>query len=70
MSSVDGTFDTTRQMAIIWDIDDVKGLDDSLTDEQAFAILKEFDKHKDGSMESMWLDLQYHIDNNRLEEDA
>ncbi len=54
--------DPTRQIAIIWDIDDVKELDDSLTDEQAMDVLRAFERQHDGSMEQMWLDLQYHLD--------
>jgi hypothetical protein len=47
---------------ITWQIEDVQGLDDSLSDQAALTILKNFENHHEGSMESMWLDLQYHID--------
>lgn len=55
-------FDETKEIAIIWSIDDVLGLDDSLTDEQAFEVLKRFENHHEGSMEQMWWDLEYHLD--------
>ena len=47
---------------ISWHIDDIKGLDDSLTDDEAREILENFDRHHEGSMEAMWDDLKYHID--------
>lgn len=55
-------FNPKRQVAIIWSIEDVQELDSSLTDEQAFEILKAFERNHDSSMESMWGDLQYHVD--------
>lgn len=55
-------FDPTRQVAIIWSIEDVQELDDSLTDEQAMDVLRAFEHHHEGSMEQMWIDLQYHLD--------
>lgn len=55
-------FDPTRQIAIVWDIDDVKGLDDSVSDAQAMEVLRNFERHHEGSMEQMWYDLQYHLD--------
>ena len=55
-------FDPKTQIAIIWSIEDVKSLDDTLTDEQAFEVLQNFEHHHEGSMEQMWHDLQYHVD--------
>ena len=63
-------FNPNRQIAIIWSIEDVQGLDKKLTDEQAFEVLKNFEKHHDGSMEQMWLDLRYHIDEYKREENG
>ncbi len=57
------TYERGDAIAISWHIDDVKGLDSSLTDEQAREILARFEKHHEGSMEAMWWDLQFHIDN-------
>lgn len=54
-------YDRGDAIAISWHIDDVKSLDDSLTDEQAREILANFERHHEGSMEQMWDDLQYHI---------
>lgn len=55
-------YDNGDAIAISWHIDDVKGLDGTLTDEEAREILANFNKHHEGSMEQMWHDLQYHID--------
>lgn len=55
-------FNPETQVAIVWSIEDVKELDESLTDEQALEVLKNFENHHEGSMEQMWLDLQYHLD--------
>ena len=63
-------FNPNRQIALIWSIEDVQGLDKKLTDEQAFEVLKNFEKHHDGSMEQMWLDLRYHIDEYKREENG
>ncbi len=49
-------------VAFSWHIDDVKGLDNGLTDEQAREILSNFERRHDGSQESMWEDLQLHVD--------
>jgi predicted ribonuclease toxin of YeeF-YezG toxin-antitoxin module len=55
-------YDRGDAIAISWHIDDVKGLDDSLTDDQAREILSNFEQNHDGSMQAMWEDLQLHID--------
>lgn len=55
-------YDPKRQIAIIWSIEDVQGLNSELSDEQAFEVLKRFEQHHEGSMEQMWYDLQYHVD--------
>jgi hypothetical protein len=47
---------------ITWQIEDVKSLDENLTDEEAITILKSFEGCCDGSMEQMWYDLQFHVD--------
>ncbi len=49
-------------IAISFHIDDVKGLDDTLTDEQARDILSRFERHHEGSDEALWEDLKLHID--------
>lgn len=54
--------DEDNKIAITWHIDDVKSLDDSLSDEQAREVLHNFQRHHDGSMQAMWEDLQYHVD--------
>lgn len=48
-------------IAISWHIEDVKAIDNDLTDEQARKVLANFAKHHDGSMEQMWVDLEYHV---------
>lgn len=44
-----------------WHIEDVKSINDKLTDEQAREVLGNFEKHHEGSMEAMWEDLAYHV---------
>jgi Ca2+-binding EF-hand superfamily protein len=56
-------YDKGNAIHIDWHIDDVKSLDDTLTDDQARKILKGFERNHDGSMGSMWEDLQFHVDN-------
>lgn len=55
-------YDRGDAIAISWHIDDVKSLDDKLTDDEAREILANFESNHDGSMEQMWYDLQYHVD--------
>jgi len=55
-------FDDKKQIAIIWSIEDVKSLDDTLTDDQAFMVLQAFELNHDGSMLAMWEDLQLSLD--------
>lgn len=62
-------YENGNAVAISWHIDDVKSLDDTLTDEQAREILANFERHHEGSMETMWEDLQYHVDNWKEEQD-
>lgn len=62
--------DEDNKIAITWSIEDVKSLDASLTDEQAREVLHNFSRHHDGSMEQMWLDLQYHVDEFHREQPA
>lgn len=54
-------YDRGDAIAISWHIDDVKSLDDTLTDKQAREILANFERNHDGSMEQMWQDLQFHV---------
>ena len=61
MFSLD-TYEKGNAIDISWHIDDVKSLDKTLTDGQAREVLANFNNHHESSMESMWDDLQYHID--------
>lgn len=63
-------------VTITFHIDDVLGLEpnsgdlkDALTDEEALEVLRNFERHHEGSMESMWVDLQYHADEVRAKRD-
>jgi hypothetical protein len=49
-------------ITITWHIEDVKELDDTLTDDEARQVLASFERNHDGSMMAMWEDLQYHVD--------
>ena len=55
-------YDRGDAIAFSWHIDDVKYIDENLTDEQAREILARFAKHHDGSQEQMVEDLAYHVD--------
>jgi len=48
------TWDPTRQIAIIWDIDDVKMVNNNLTDEQAFEVLQNLDFFHDANYGICW----------------
>lgn len=50
------------KISLVWSIEDVKSLDSTLTDEECREVLRNFERHHEGSMEQMWLDLRYHID--------
>lgn len=50
-----------KKIAFVWGVEDVIGLDPSLTEEQAWEVLQAFEHHHEGSMESMWADLEFHI---------
>lgn len=54
-----------NKAVIVWQIEDVQSLEggEKLTDAQALEVIKAFEKHHDGSMESMWEDLKYHLEN-------
>lgn len=51
-----------KKIAFIWSIEDLQGLDDTLSDQDAWEILQRFESHHEGSMDSMWYDLSFHID--------
>lgn len=51
-----------NSVAITWHIDDVKSLDNTLTDEQAREVLHNFANNHDSSQQSMWDDIKFHID--------
>lgn len=57
-------YDDKRQVAFIWSIEDVQGLEggEKLTDEQAFEVLQAFEHHHEGSHDAMWDDLKFHLD--------
>lgn len=57
------TYERGDAIAISWHIDDVKEFDPKLTDDEAREILANFENHHEGSMESMWDDLQFHVNN-------
>lgn len=47
-------FDTTRQIALIWDIEDVQAVAPNLTDEQAFEVLKSAKNRHDANLGVNW----------------
>lgn len=65
-------YDRGDAIAISWHIEDIRSIleqhedydpNNTLTDDECRQILAAFDKHHEGSMEAMWQDLDYHIDN-------
>ena len=53
-------FDSSRQIAIIWDIDDVKSLDLELDDEQCLEVLLRAQKNHDANLGINWEVLEHH----------
>jgi hypothetical protein len=56
------TYDTQRQIAIIWDIEDVKSLDSNLNDNEAMEVLKLVKDRHDASLGINWDVLSCAID--------
>lgn len=57
-----GEYTTMKDsITITWNIEDVKSLDNTLTDDEARQVLQAFERHHDGSMDAMWQDLKYHL---------
>ena len=50
------------EISITWHIDDVKSLDDSLTDKQCREVLQMAKNKHDAIIGINWDTLQYHID--------
>lgn len=64
------TYDRGDAIMFSWHIDDVKSVleqaedydpNNTLTDEECREILRNFERHHDGSMIAMWEDLEYHV---------
>ena len=59
-------FDETRQIAIIWDIDDVlsraKEKHINITEQQALEILHNIERHHDTEIGINWDTIDYHLD--------
>jgi len=51
-----------RQIAIIWDLDDVLSIREDLTDEQAMQVLQEAKKNHDANVGISWDMLDYWAD--------
>jgi len=56
------TYNKGNAIAFSWHIDDVKSIQNSLTDEQAREILARFENNHNGSHEAMWEDLRLSVD--------
>jgi len=56
-------FDNTRQVAIVWDISDVKSERPDLTDEQAMEVLQDISKHHDADLGVCWETIRVVADN-------
>lgn len=48
------TFDPERQISIVWGIEDVQSVRPDLTDDQAFAVLKEVEHRHDANIGINW----------------
>lgn len=56
------TADDPDQVSVSWHIEDVQEVDDSLSDEQARAVLRYAKRKHDATIGINWEVLQYHID--------
>jgi len=56
------SYDETRQIADIWDIEDVQSLRDNLTDAQAMDVLRLVDRTKDATLGITWDTIEACID--------
>lgn len=56
-------------IAISFHIEDLQYIDDTLTDQEAREVLARFEKHHEGSDESLWEDIKLHIDMYREEQE-
>jgi len=61
--------DTSRQIAIIWDIDDVKSIRPHLNDEQAMEVLENVKRKHDAELGVTWQTLEIWADELFPEED-
>lgn len=52
-------FDSTRQIAIVWDIEDVQTVRRDLSDEQAMRVLKEVERTHDADVGVHWAFIEY-----------
>ena len=60
-------FDSSRQIAIIWDIDDVKSLDLELNDEECMEVLMRAESKHDANLGINWNVLEFHAQNVRAD---
>lgn len=51
---MENRFDPTRQIALIWDIEDVQGVRPHLTDTQALEVLHQVENHHDADTGVHW----------------
>jgi hypothetical protein len=54
MTQENCTWDPKTQIAIIWGIEDVQMMNNGLTDEQAFTVLKRVEKNHDANDGIVW----------------
>jgi hypothetical protein len=47
-----------RLIALLWGIEDVRGLRPDLTEEQCWEVLQDVDRHKDAELGITWLTLE------------
>ena len=62
-------YERGNAIALSWHIQDVLALEpesgdlkDALTEDEAREVLRNFERHHEGSQDSMWVDLKYHAD--------
>lgn len=51
-----------KEIAIVWNVDDVKRVRPQLNDEQAWAVLESVAEHHDGEAGISWATLEEHAD--------
>jgi hypothetical protein len=59
-------YDPSEQIAVVWSVEDVQGLDESISDSEAMEILEDIKNHHDAEVGINWDVLQQYVDNREV----